>query len=247
MISTAYVVNDLQFPYHDPALWEVCIQIARDNDVDHLVLNGDMLDFPQLGQYRKNPYVLEQASLDVDRFWERVVDPLLGGNPQISTRSFLAGNHEQRYERYVVDNAPAIMVEGLRKFLRLDDTWDYHPYERASGLYLAPDLLVTHGWLVRSSSGATAKAHALDMGGISVLLGHTHRVGVYAKTTPAGTQWAYECGHMSKDPPAASPGLQDWQQTAGTLVHMWQGGWSVELLPVWGNTVMAGGRHYSLN
>ena len=251
---TGMVVNDLQFPYHDPALWEVTCQIARDAEVDHLIWDGDILDFPQLSRFVHNPYLLNKASEDVEEFHTQCRDPFLAAVPTLETEDWNDGNHEWRYERYQMSSGPALdgAYPEPKQFLRLPDEVNYQPYGAGIGTVLCNDsLLINHGWIARMHSAYTAKGTAEQIGSMSAVIGHTHRVGVYQRTTPVGTQKVYEVGHMSDERlvPKAKPGVQNWQQTAGTILKYRTDGtaFSVHINEVInGKYILVGDREYTV-
>lgn len=218
------IVNDTQFPFIDRALWEVVCQIAVDMEITKLIWDGDCIDFPQLSSFKHNAYKLTTAHQDVKDFHTEVRDPLMKGLGRQVDEIWNDGNHEYRYVRYCDHNAGALgSFPAPRDFLELPDHVVWEPYGKAVGTLLTPKLLVSHGWQARKHSGATAKANAEDVGGgMSVITGHTHRVGTYYHSTPGGgVQASYEVGHMC-DPtllPKAVEGFQNWQKTAGTLVR----------------------------
>lgn len=251
--GTALVVNDVQYPFYDPALWEVICQIAADAQPDTLVWNGDILDFPQLGAYDHNAYRLNPAKEDVDGFHRRLRGPLLD-LIRPAHEHFNEGNHEDRLRRYAERNAPAVDIPPFREFVELPEQVTTSAYGNGVGYMLTDKLLVAHGWRHRKDSAYTARAHADDVGSsVSVMAGHTHRCGVWFKATPFGTQASYECGHHCDEAsiPKAVQGHQNWQQTAGTLVYYERGGsaFDVKMIPVFGpnsDRVIANDREYRI-
>ena len=115
------------------------------------------------------------------------------------------------------------------KLFHLDDYgFDHLGY--GDGVMLGK-LLVTHGTMVRSHSGATARAH-YDRHGVSTLIGHTHRLGSYFRTNLDGPHAAFEGGCLCKLSPeyVKSP---DWQQ-GFSVVHVDEktGLFNVQLIPI---------------
>lgn len=253
--GTALIVNDTQYPHFDKALWEVTCQVARDAEVDTLLWDGDILDFEQLGRYSHNPYRINQADADVAGFHRDLRDPILTEVPTIRRERFMSGNHEHRYNAYVDHNASAVgSFPGLREFIGLPDEVEFHEYGRARGTLLTPDLLVAHGWRAQRWSAYTAKNSLDDIGRQkSLIVGHTHRVGLHMQTTPWGPVACWEVGHMC-DPenlPKSMQGEQDWAQVAGTLVRYERDGnaFDVKLNIVIGSKadrVLVGEREYQL-
>lgn len=258
--ATAFIVNDLQYPYHDRALFEASIQVARDAEVDTLLWDGDNLDFENLSSFAHNSYKITTAEGDVEGFHRDIRNPLLDALDTSSlTEQWNNGNHEYRYSRYIERNAPALgKYIDAKRFLQLPDEVQFTEYGKCIGTWLTPKLLVSHGWQANKWSAQTAKANAMDMGDLSIITGHTHRVGVYAQTLAGGrVQWSYEVGHMcdEKTVPsgtAGEGGIPNWQQVAGTIVRYERNGNSfhVELIPVIGDKldrVVANGRVYNID
>lgn len=255
--GTAFVINDMQFPYHDEALLEVSIQIAVDANVDTLIWDGDNLDFENLSSFAHNPYKIRTANEDVATFHREVRDPVVAAiKPKREVWN--NGNHEFRYTRYSEHNASALGIDTPpRDFLRLPRKVEFNEYGKGVGLMLTPKLLVSHGWNASKWSAYSAKATALDLGDLSVVCGHTHRIGAFYHTTPRGVQASYEVGHMCdvKRVPQGTVGMggfPDWQQVAGTLIRYEKGGDSfhVEILPVFGSNqdkVIANGNLYRID
>lgn len=258
---TALIINDTQYPSYDPALWEVTCQIAKDAEVEVIIWDGDMLDFEQLSSFTHNPYKITTASSDVEGFHRDLRDPLLSAAKEtLREEHWNNGNHEFRYTRYIERNAPAIgRMPEPRDFLQIPDSIEFHEWGKAQGTWLGDSLLVSHGWNALKWSAATAKANALDVGTVSVITGHTHRIGMFAhtildpKTGKPQVQVSWEVGHMSNEAtlPKSVEGFNDWQQVAGTLVRKERGGnaFHVDLLPVFGSNldrVIANGREYQI-
>lgn len=247
----ALVVSDTQFPFFDPALWELTCQVARDAGVEELIFDGDIFDFEQLGSFNHNPYRINQTSHDIDEGWRRMLDPLLSATKKtVKRKRFAAGNHEHRYNRYVDHNAGALGTYApLKEALRLDDSWDFAEYGKAQGVQPTPDLLVAHGWRANKYTAANTLA---DIGAcMSVIIGHTHRVGTYYQQTPRGLVRAFEIGHMAdvEALPKSVPGWQNWTQMAGVIVTVARDGsyFDVDMNPVVGDgVVLANDSEYRL-
>jgi DNA repair exonuclease SbcCD nuclease subunit len=90
------VVADIHLPYHDLDALEIALTYTDDLDV--VLVNGDLLDFYKLSRFAQDPeavgiaYELEQAK----KFFEAVRE--LHPNARIIYKS---GNHEDRLEKYL--------------------------------------------------------------------------------------------------------------------------------------------------
>jgi hypothetical protein len=247
----ALVVNDLQFPYYDRAVWEVTCQVAADNEVEVVVWNGDIFDFPQLSSFKHDPHKVATAREDVLAFHREVREPLLTSTHYGVEEWWLDGNHEDRYTRYCEHNASALGDADPIRFMGLGKMARYLPYGERLGHRLTPQLMVTHGWLC----GRTATRAMVEQTGMSLLHGHTHRVSSWFMTTANGVVGGWECGHMSD--PSRVPGFHkagdpNWQQVVGTVVRQSRTGHSfhVEVGQVFGchsERAIVNGREYELD
>lgn len=166
---------------HDPDAIDVTIGMLNDEvKPDEIILLGDNLDLPEFGRYRLSPAF--QAST------QATVDYMTGFLARLNARikRWLAGNHEERLQHWLMDNARAAF--GLRQGLapeswpvlsvphlcRLDDYGvEYLPGWPASHIWLTDNLKVIHGNRVKSR-GSTAHKY-LDEQKVSVIYGHVHR------------------------------------------------------------------------
>lgn len=253
--ATAFIVSDVQWPYADRNLLDTVGQIIADLKPDRLIWDGDNIDFPQLSRFAHDPYALDSAAADVDAFHTNVRD-LLRHSWQPPAEDWSNGNHEHRYQKYIGDQAAALGgLPTIQEFMKLPPEIQFAPYGRGIGIWLTPRLLVSHGWRAAAHSAYTAKLSLDDLGGgASVITGHTHRIGMHARTTPEGVVRSYEIGHMADMAtiPKAVSGLNNWQQVAGTIVRYPRAGslaadFTVDILPVMNDRrVIANGRTYKI-
>lgn len=168
---------------HDPRAIDAAIGLLARLRPDRTILLGDNLDLPDFGKYRTNPAFQQTTQAAVNYATETVA------RVRAVTRGpvdWLAGNHEERLQNWLVDNARAAF--GLRQggtpdgwpvlsvphLCRLDDhDVTYHPGYPASDIWLTDNLKVIHGDRVKSR-GSTAHKY-LDEQKVSVIYGHIHR------------------------------------------------------------------------
>jgi hypothetical protein len=95
---------------------------------------------------------------------------------------FIAGNHENRLERYLQDKAPELFnVVTIPKLLELtQNKWEYVPYRSD---YQLGKLYMTHDV---GASGSRALKAAIDTYQANILTGHTHRVGMTVEGSARG-------------------------------------------------------------
>ena len=193
--STAAVIPDMQIGYfrladdtleptHDETAIEVALAIVRDIDPDVVVLHGDNLDLPELGKYVVTPAYARTTQASIDR--ATVLCAQLRDAAPRARIVWLAGNHEERLPRHIIQNAVAAF--GLRRgaepdgfpvlsvpFLCRMDEFDveYVPGYPASAYWINDRLRIVHGDKVNSSGSTASKYLAREK--VSVLYGHIHR------------------------------------------------------------------------
>ena len=105
------VLSDIHMPYHDTRALTLALQKGKQFKTDHVLVNGDLLDFYQLSRFDKDPRKRSFA------------DELLAGEEffKVLRREFRdaqitwkLGNHEERYDVYMRTKAPELLdVRGM--------------------------------------------------------------------------------------------------------------------------------------
>tara|TARA_R110000787_G_scaffold69660_2_gene154947 strand:- start:52 stop:1224 length:1173 start_codon:yes stop_codon:yes gene_type:complete len=223
-------------PMHDRVAMDAVMSLVKSMRPENIVLLGDMLDlapwstrFPRKPEYRQTT----QPSIDELHWW---LADLRGASPA-SKIVYMAGNHEARVDRAIIELlpeasgiAPALETDpvlSLNRLLHLDklDIEYIGPY--GADWWLWPEsnspVRVTHGNKVRSGAGSTATAIAKSTRW-SEVYGHIHKVEMVQKTFhgPSGPQTvtAMSPGCLVRVP-GPTPGVSlapDWQQAVGLAI-----------------------------
>ena len=234
------VLSDIQYPFHDPQVMALVESFVKDLKPHGIVLNGDITDCFEISSYDRNP--MSEATLDMEMALAEGLMTRIG--KYAKERWWLGGNHEDRLRRFLWKQRDAFKQLGRRAtadamgvldFARLfrlrDHGFQWKPY---GGTLDLGKLVVTHGMMVRSQSAASARAH-FERLGTSVLIGHTHRMGVYYRTNVRGMHAAYENGCLCLMTPEYVQ-YPDWQHGM-SVVHVDTGGWfNVQQVPILGRT-----------
>ena len=225
-MKTWVILNDLQIPFQDKPVVELILNFVDDLKPYGVILNGDVVDCYSLSTFDKNP--LQDAGLDREI---RESSTLLARLAKVTKeRWWLGGNHEDRLRRVLWDSPKFARLKALQfpeLFHVTEHGFRWKPY---GGILWLGKLLVTHGSLVLKHSGWTGRAH-FDKYGNSVLVGHTHRLGVYYRTNAKGVHAAWENGCLCKLTPEYVQ-YPDWQQ-GFSVVHVGDGGFfSVQQIPI---------------
>jgi len=193
----ALILSDIHIPYHDQAALSIALSFAKDYDPDHIVLNGDIVDFYGASAYRKDPLRINTLQDELDE--TKAFLQLLRSNHPKTKIDYVIGNHEDRIQRFLLDKAPdlcSLECLALDELLSLKELCIKFVDSKAK-LALG-ELEVTHGTIVRKASSSSAKAHYEKYGG-SVLIGHVHRLGTFYRTNRWGTHVAIENGYLGRD------------------------------------------------
>jgi predicted phosphodiesterase len=164
------IVPDTHVPYEDRRAVRLLLEIAKEFQPKHLIFLGDFWDFYSVSSHSKNPNRTTNLEDEIN-YGRKLLATIKGvaGNPKTT---FIAGNHEDRLTRYLMDKAPALYnINSLPKVLGLKQLGvDYVPYKEA---YQLGKVLYTHD---AGYAGANAHRQSFNAFQHSVVIGHTHRV-----------------------------------------------------------------------
>lgn len=226
--QTWVVINDLQIPWQDKAVLDRVLPFVDDLKPYGALLAGDIVDNYAISDYAKNPLMTEW---DMKREIRESGD-LMDAFKNCKVRVWLGGNHEDRLRRQTWKNFPQLAPTGVLDFENVFKTaehgFKYLPY---GAVYDLGHLSVTHGSMVRVHSGHSAKAH-FDKYGVSIMHGHTHRLGIFYKRDMNGVHAAYENGCLCKLK-AEYVQQPNWQQ-GFSVVHVEprSGMFNVQQIPI---------------
>ena len=188
------VLSDIHIPYHSIAALSAALDFIQSEKPDAILLNGDTIDFYGLSRFMKDPRKRSVAhELQATRDF---LDILSQFGAKIY---FKIGNHEERYEHYLMRVAPELL--GVREFelkhlLGLD----------ARGIDLisdkrimkANDLNIVHGHEFGQSIFSPVNiARGLFLRGkVTAMQGHNHAVSEHTESNMNGeitTTWSLGC------------------------------------------------------
>lgn len=223
------VISDMQIPYHSQKHIDSLLNYIEATKPDGLCCIGDEVDVPQLGAFNKGTAMEHERTLqrDLNKTHEILADfrSALGkSKPFWLQRS----NHSQRLERYIKRYAPAfssidaLKIESLLNLEKIKITYNRQLTE------IIPGVVVGHGdeGRLHKDAGKTA----LDLAervGKSVVIGHTHRLGISSKSHGYGgklhTVTGMEVGNLmnlkSSGAGYISERMANWQQGFGLIWH----------------------------
>ncbi|ASR77157.1 metallo-phosphoesterase [Mycobacterium phage MyraDee] len=227
MTKRIVIISDTQIPYDDRKALKAVVRFIGDYQPDELIHIGDLMDFPQPSRWNKGTKgefegsIFEDAKQAKVRFLEpirEVYDGPFGVHE---------GNHDLRPREYLAKEAPALAQSGAFNIETLLD-FDGFGIELLPEFYkVAPGWITTHGHRGQISLSRIAGNTALNAAkkfGVSVVMGHTHRMGVGSHTSGYGGDankilTGMEVGNLMNMRLAQylKGGTGNWQQGFGLL------------------------------
>lgn len=174
------VLSDTQMPFEDKKALSAVIRFIKEYQPDEVVHIGDVVDFPQPSRWTKGTRQEFEGSVfkDAEYTVKNLIQPLR--EAYAGDIGFLEGNHDLRPRAYLEKYAPALAES---EAFHMPTLLEYENYEirKLPDFYkFAPGWVFTHGHLGGISLSRIAGNTALNAArklGVSVVMGHTHRLG----------------------------------------------------------------------
>ena len=97
------LLSDLHTPYHFLPAVDAALNYGFKEGIDCIYLNGDIIDFAKISRWSKDPKMPSvQVEVDLVR---SLLEGLCGLGVDVV---YKMGNHEDRWNRYLLDNAPEL-------------------------------------------------------------------------------------------------------------------------------------------
>jgi hypothetical protein len=206
---------ELQIPYENRRIFDATLDFCVDFGVDRIVIIGDFLDVP--GPSRWNRGTALEFAGTLQREVHRGEDYLKQLRAAVGDRvniGFHPGNHEKRIQSYIRNKAPAF---GGLDNLQLPVLLGFDKL----GIVQLPDVApFAYGWVtthgdtaartLSKSAGSSAIIQAKRIGR-SVVMGHTHRLGIVSETIAGKCLTGVETGHGMDLQKASYISYPNWQ------------------------------------
>jgi predicted phosphodiesterase len=179
------VLSDIHFPYQDNKALELALNYGLEKKANAIYLNGDILDFYQCSRFTKDRRLRDMAGeLQMGRDFLKMIQEMFK-----CPIYYKIGNHEKRYEDYLMIKAPELLgiddfkLEQLLRFREFGVT-----LVKDKQMAMAGKLPILHGheWYggfappVNPARGLFMKAKE------SALVGHHHRTSEHTEKTLGG-------------------------------------------------------------
>lgn len=227
MSKRIVIIPDLQIPYHDRRALKGLIEFIWSTAPDEVVMIGDVLDFPQPSRWNKDTRGEFEGSIyrDVEVAKKDLFGPLRDGYD--GPIGFIEGNHDERPRVYLEKYAPALSGSDSFDMSSLCDFSEFGVLTLPTFYDVAPGWVATHGHKggirINQIAGNTAMGAAKKFGK-SVVMGHTHRLGIISHTTGVAgkvdrTLTGFEVGNLMDMRKAGylKGGTANWQRGFGVL------------------------------
>ena len=168
------ILSDIHIPYHDVEAIKVALNEGKQQGIDTIYLNGDILDFFMLSFHEKNPKNRPSLKNEIDMAREFFAY-LRQEFPNV-TIYFKPGNHEYRLERYLYIKAPELLdceEFKLDILLGLAEFQIIYIHKRTKTYF--GHLLIEHGDRMRGNGGVNPARSLYMRYKRHVLAGHFHR------------------------------------------------------------------------
>ena len=180
--ETALILSDVHVPFEAKDALKVFKAYAKDNMPDTLVLLGDILDLYSVSKYDKSMRGKDglPEELEAGKAFFREMRQLFPDSRII----FTMGNHEDRYQAFLVNKAPELIGIDEFKMERLLDleSLDIEFYDSNTPVKLG-ELVLTHGSLARKGAGSSVRGMREKYGNVPMIVGHVHKSSVaYVRT-----------------------------------------------------------------
>ncbi|NEC21155.1 metallophosphoesterase [Streptomyces parvus] len=218
------VISDVQAPFEDRRALKNVIRFIGEYQPDEVIQIGDLVDYPAPSRWSAGTRaefeggVLRDSQYAVDNFLAPLNEVFRG------PKKILKGNHDERPEKYLASRAPALGHEDTAYRMETLLQLDQHGWELVQPYYnFAPGWVAIHGHEspgLNQVAGRTAASKARKAG-VSVVMGHTHRLAISPESAGYGgklrTLYGFEVGHLMDVRKAGylKGGPANWQKGFG--------------------------------
>lgn len=173
-------ISDVHIPYNDMIATDKFLDALRKEKPEYLILGGDIVDFFKVSSHNNNPQEGTQLQFEIDEVnkFLTLLRKTVGKSTQIV---YLEGNHENRFERYLIKNASDLVglrALDIKTLLELDK--NNIQWVKDTELYYIDDFLFRHGHELFGFSGvpgANAKK-GINVYFDNYIQGHVHKANI---------------------------------------------------------------------
>lgn len=209
------LLSDIHIPYHNVEAIDIALDYADNNQVDHILLNGDTCDFYNVSAYNKDP---DERNLSNELQKTRQFLSHLRERYPNADIIYKIGNHEDRWEKYLINKAPELL--GISQFemqhILNFDKYDVTLVKSMQKIKAGKHLTILHGHETRNSGVYPART-LLTRTKVCSIAGHNHRTSTYGeKTSDDKYLYSWTLGCLCDMKPDYMP-INQWNHGFGWL------------------------------
>lgn len=192
-VKKALILNDLHIPYHNSDALRCALLHSKRQNIDTIILNGDIIDFYKISRHAKSPSA-PNLQYEIDTTI-KVLATIRATFPKANIH-FLEGNHEDRLKRYLQEHSElhSLDIFKLHNLLKLKDLKIH--LINGKRIIKIGKLCIAHGHEI-CVGGVTPARGALLKNMTNICFGHLHRTDSYLYTNIAGeTLQSYSIGAL---------------------------------------------------
>ena len=185
-IKKPLVISDLHIPYHDYAAIMTALDHGFARDIDAIYINGDLIDFAKISRWAKDP-TGPRVQVEID-----MVREFLNGIVALGLPVFWKiGNHEDRWNFYLIQQAPELSDLDA---LQISNVLDLHSLDieliGSRQMAMFGSLVVIHGHeFGQSFFNPVNPARGLFLRAkTSALAGHNHQTSKHSESNLNGKE-----------------------------------------------------------
>lgn len=192
----ALVISDIHVGHHNNKAIDIALEAGDTFKADTIIINGDVCDFPRLGRWLVKPsnMTVQDELIEIEKFFYllRTLFP----KQQIV---FHAGNHDKRWNDYIIRNAADLFGLGfteLPEVLKLREKKIH--FVKDTDWMEYGSLVIAHGHhIVKGMFAPVSPARGVQLKTFqSTIIGHLHRTSEHLWTNIQGKQygtWSTGC------------------------------------------------------
>jgi len=193
--SKALILSDIHIPYHDVNALNTALKYAKAQKVDAIVLAGDVLDGYTLSKFEQNKLMRDFAG---ELSCGKVFLQSLRKHFPHAKIVYREGNHDYRFERYLMREAPALIGVDEFDIKVLLRTFDHGvDYVKDKRIVKFGKLNIMHGDEFGGNAGGVNPARSMFLKALDCTLsGHNHRTSNHTEMSLDGKQisnWSIGC------------------------------------------------------
>jgi len=176
------LISDVHFPYHDSLALSLALDYLLDQGINALIINGDLLDMYKISRWTNiptKPSIKEELDMGRDFFFQ--LRKKFGDQLHVV---YGMGNHEQRYEEYLLQKAPELYGDSAYTIHERLNLKDYQIISLPNKYEIdVLGLSILHGDSTagKFGGGVNPAKYLYDKIGKSGLISHVHRTHEYTK------------------------------------------------------------------